>query len=210
MSTACTFGPPPGLDVPGFVDAAASGSSKDQFTLLRTDQHMPSGVWDETKNFAVQLQERLTLEVAHLSRLLCELGGKLGELLMCRSEELVYAFALDEAVGHGLPQFAAFILVSLDLIADQGREARKAVHEAIIAAQNVIILVCSRGLTLADLGSQGMPSVLKQRIALLFSLDSYHDERLSRLGVAKYHLFNEGTKFSRRKARMKMKAEIVL
>ena len=55
-----------------------------------------------------------------------------------------------------------------------------------------------------------MPSVLKQRIALLFSLDGYNDERLSRLGVAKHHLFNEGTKFSRRKARKKRKAEIVL
>ena len=87
----------------------------------------------------MQLQEHLTLEVAHLSRLLCELGGKLGESLMCRSQDLVYAFALDEAGGHGLTQFAAFILVSLDLIGGQGREARMAVHEAIIAAQNVII-----------------------------------------------------------------------
>ena len=86
---------------------------------------------------------------------------------MCRSQDLVYAFALDQAGGNGLPQLAAFILISLDLIACQGREAQMAVHKAIIAAQNVIILVCSRGLTLADLGSQGMPSVLKQRIALL-------------------------------------------
>ena len=83
-----------------------------------------------------------------------------------------------------------------------------AVNKAIIAVQNVIILVCSRGLTLEDLGSQGMPSILKQRIALLFP-ESCNDERLSRLGVAKYHLFNEGTKFSRRRARNKVKAEIV-
>ena len=126
---------------------------------------------------------------------------------MCRSQDLVYAFALDQAGGHGLPQLAAFILVSLDLIAGQGHEARRAVNKAIIAVQNGIILVCSRGLTLEDLGSQ--PSVLKQRIALLFPHCS-NDERLSRLGVAKYHLFNEGNKFSRRRARNKVKAEIVL
>ena len=175
---------------------------------LRTDHDVPPGMWNETKNTTAQLQDRLTLEVAHLSWLLRELGGKLGELLMCRSQDLAYAFVLDQAGGHGLPQLAAFILVSLDLIAGQGHEARRAVNKAIIAVQNVIILVCSRGLTLEDLGSQGLPGVLKERIALLFP-ECCNDERLSRPGVAEYHLFNEGKKFSRRRAGNEVKADIV-
>ena len=162
------------------------------------EQDRPPGFWQEAENTTPQLQGRLALEVARLSRLLRGLGGTHGELLWC-SRELALAFALDQAGtgGYGLPELAAFILVSLDLIADQGDKAKRSVHDATQAVQNVILLVCCRGLTTKELGSQGMPVVLKQRIATLFPW-SCNDERLSRLGVAKYHLFNEGVKFRRR------------
>ena len=169
---------------------------------LRTDQDRPPGLWnDEGETTFPQLQGRLTLEVARLSRLLRELGGTRGELLMLwSSQELAHAFALDQAGmgGYSLPKLAAFILVSLDLIADQGDEAKRSVHEATLAVQNVIVLVCCRGVTTKELGSQGMPVVLKQRLAFLFPW-SCTDDRLSRLGVAKYQLFNKGEKFSRRR-----------
>ena len=123
---------------------------------------------------------------------------------MWRSQELDHAFALDKAGmgGYWLPVLAAFILVTLDLIADQGDEAKRSVHEATQAVQDVIILVCCRGVTTEELGSQGMPKVLKQRLAFLFP-GTCTDDRLSRFGTAKYHLFNEGVKFSRRPAKKK-------
>ena len=97
---------------------------------------------------------------------------------------------------------AAFILVTLDLIAHQGDEAKRSVQEAQQAVQNVIILVCCRGVTIEELVSQGMPTLLKQRLAFLFP-GSCTDSRLSRLGTAKYHIFNEGVKFCRRPKRNK-------
>ena len=118
--TRCTYGPPPGIDALGLVEAGASGSSKDSFMPLRTDQDRPPGIWNEAKKTTTQLQGRLTLEVARLNRLLRELGGTLGELLMLRSQDLAHDFALDQAGAedYGLLPLAAFILVSLDLIAD--------------------------------------------------------------------------------------------
>ena len=168
------FGPPPGLDAPEWQEADP------------------------------QLQGRLTLEVARLNRQLRELGGTHGELLWC-SNELALAFALDQTGnGYGLPELAAFILISLDLIADQGDEAKRSVHEATQTVQNVIVLVCSRGLTIEELGHKGMPGVLRQRIATLFPGYCCTDDRLlGRLGVAKYRVFNDGVKFSRRRARTK-------
>ena len=195
------FVPPPGLDAPEVNQAGASCSSKD---LLRKHPDRSPGLWNEGEKMTPQLHDRLTLEVDKLSRLLRELGATRGELLMWRSQELDHAFALDKAGmgGHWLPVLAAFILVTLDLIADQGDEAKRSVHEATQAVQDVIILVCCRGVTTEELGSQGMPKVLKQRLAFLFP-GTCTDDRLSRLGTAKYHLFNEGVKFSRRPAKKK-------
>ena len=194
------FGLPPGLDAPEVNQVGTSCSSKDS---LRTDQDRPPGLWNEGEKMTPHLQDRLTLEVEKLGRLLRELGGTLGKALMCRPNELARAFALDQTGnGHGLPELAAFILVCLDLIAGLGDEAKRSVREATQTVQDVIILVCCRGLTTEELGSRGMPQVLKQRLAFLFP-EYYNTERLSRLGVAKHRVFNDGEKFSRRRARKK-------
>ena len=53
---------------------------------------------------------------------------------------------------------------------------------------------------------QGIPAALKERISRVLRPATFEVRRRalsSRIGVAKYHLFNDGVKFSRRRARKK-------
>ena len=203
-------------DAPSLAPTGPS-SSTEEFTtqtLMRRDGDRHPGIWT-VANDATQLQERLTLEVAHAFHLLSEPAGEIvkeqridiTKEFACRSRGLAYAFALDQAGFDGFAEFAAWILIGLYILSLQGDEARRAVTPAMKPMQNVLMLVVCRGLTLEELGSQGLPVVVKERLAILF-LGCMNEQILSRLGVAKYHLFNDGVKFSRRRARTKPKRDI--
>ena len=103
----------------------------------------PPGIWTVAKD-ATQLQERLTLEVAHAFHLLSEPAGEIlkeeqhidiTKEFACRSRGLAYAFALDQAGFDGFAEFAAFILIGLYILALQGDDARRAVAPAMKAMQ---------------------------------------------------------------------------
>lgn len=102
------------------------------------------------------------------------------------------SFASDAA---GLDKVAAQTLLRLDTFSrsDEVRQAARGV-------QNVLVLVCSQGLTHDDLGGPGIPKVLKARLRSAFGDINcgVTENTLSRLGVAKYHIFNKGARFSRR------------
>ena len=85
-------------------------------------------------------------KVASKTRLRPEWVVNLGRIWRLRPQALASDFALDQAGAedYRLLPLAAFILVSLDLIVDQGDAARRAVHEATLVVQNVIILGCQR------------------------------------------------------------------
>ena len=92
-------------------------------------------------------------------------------------------------------------------MAGKGEGARAGLRTAIKSVSDVIMLVSCRTLTSEELASQGMPVVLKKRLLALFPW-CREEERFSRFGDSKYHLFNDGGKFSRRWARIKQKVDV--
>ena len=133
-----------------------------------------------------------------------ERGGELTAEDRCdlvgHSQILDYAKALDLDGFEGLATVAAVILLRLDDIAGRGGVARRAVNDAAVAVRNVLILVCTRDVMIEALNHQGIPAILRERILTAFQ-GCIRDHIYSDLGTAKYHLFNEGRKFSRRRAR---------
>ena len=121
------------------------------------------------------------------------LGGEL--TVEHRSELALLSKGLEESGVDGLVEVIVFTLDRLDFIKAQGAEARREVNKALRPVQNLIVLMCSRGLTQEELGHQGLPAVLKARFAHLFRR-TVSEDICSRLGVAKYHLFCCPKKFS--------------
>ena len=121
-----------------------------------------------------------------------------GELTVEHRSELAWlSKRLEEAGVDGLVELIVLTLDRLDFMRAQGTGARREVNKALIPVQNVIVLLCCRGLTLEELGHQGLPAVLKARFAHLLRR-TLSEDIASRLGVAKYWLFCGPKKFSRR------------
>ena len=108
-----------------------------------------------------------------------------------------------------LPQQAAYTLVRLEVMQSHGDGPRRALAEAVRMIQNVLVLACSREVALVDLRERGIPVALRARLAQVCreamggaTCDADALEALiSRCGVAKHHLFCNGVKFSRRRAK---------
>jgi len=129
-----------------------------------------------------------------------------GELTVEHRSELAWlSKRLEEAGVDGLVELIVLTLDRLDFMRAQGTGARREVNKALIPVQNVIVLLCCRGLTLEELGHQGLPAVLKARLAHPLRR-TLSDNIASRLGAAKYWLFCGPKKFSRRYRKRKDRA----
>lgn len=105
---------------------------------------------------------------------------------------------------ESLAEQAAYTIVRLETLASHGDGARRAVHTAGLAMQNILALVCAFGLTPEELRLQGMPPAMKVRLASVcrkFFFDVEHI--ISRVGVAKHRLFTDNVKFRRRRRKSK-------
>lgn len=163
------------------------------------------------------IKERLTSELAKACRLLCEYAcgvgqGELsGEFIgkhrcdfdkMSRELSNAALESIAEQAGHAIGQLLAAIQLGAASTQDN-----KAVRNAVNLMQNIVVLACSLELTaeeFAHLQRQGMPDSLKMRILSVLPNDV---DLISRFGVAKYHLFTSGARFSRRRARIKKKSD---
>ena len=125
-----------------------------------------------------------------------------------RSELEKLSRELSNALAHSddllrfesLAEQAALSFTRLDSIASHGDGPRRAVRKAVRCMQNILTLVCCRGLTPEELGHQGVPAPMRAKIATVcikFMLDE--ESTIARCGTAKYRLFNDGRKFSRRR-----------
>ena len=130
--------------------------------------------------------------------------------LAMQAQELNNAVASDSWAS--LAAEAANTIVLIHSIAGCGDGPRRAVGVLMQPLQNALVLAMSLGLTDADfalLQSQGLTLPLKTQVVSLFHqalkepTEEEMEKLISRLGVAKYHLFNDGMKFSRRGARVK-------
>ena len=122
--------------------------------------------------------------------------------LLKLSRELSNALAHhDEAVRFdSLAEQAARSLTRLDRIASHGDGPKRAVRRAVRSMQNILTLVCAQGLTLEELGHQGVPAPMKAKMtAMCIKLALDEGNLIARCGTAKYRLFNDGKKFSRRR-----------
>ena len=135
------------------------------------------------------------------------MGGELTAEDRCdfmgHSRNLDYAKAakaLDLDGFEGLATVAAVILLRLDDVAGRGDMARRVVREADMAVRDVLVLVCTRDVMIEALNHQDIPAILKERILTAFQ-GCIRDHIYNDLSTGKYHLFNEGRKFSRRRAR---------
>jgi len=125
-----------------------------------------------------------------------------------RSELLKLSRELSNALAHpddlvrfdSLADQAVISLTLLDRIASHGDGPKRAVRKAVRSMQNILTLVCAHGLTLEELGHQGVLAPMKATITavcLKLAFDEAHT--IARCGIAKYQLFNDGRKFSRRR-----------
>lgn len=125
-----------------------------------------------------------------------------------RSELAKLSRGLSNAFAHpsdflrfeSLAEQAAWSFTRLDSIASHGDGPIRAVRKAVRCMQNVLTLVCARGLTPEELGHQGVPVPMRANIVAVcrkFQLDE--EGTIARCGIAKYRLFNDGRKFSRRR-----------
>lgn len=181
-------------------------------TFLRAARSIRSEATQHLKT----VEFRLPRELAKASRLLCELACGVGQLsdefigkhrydFDKLSRELNAAVESAESIakqaGHAIVELAAIQRGALS------KEDNRAVRNAGNVMQNLVVLACSLELTaeeFATLQRQGLPDSMKARIASVLPGDAA-DDLMSRLGVAKYHLFTDGAKFSRRRARTKRK-----
>ena len=183
-------------------------------TFLRAARSIRSEATQHLKT----VEFRLPRELAKAKRLLCELAcgvgqGELSDEFIGKhrydfdrlSRELNAAVESAESIakqaGHAIVELAAIQRGALS------KEDNRAVRDAGNVMQNLVVLACSLELTaeeFATLQRQGLPDSMKARIASVLPGDAA-DDVMSRLGVAKYHLFTDGAIFSRRRARTKQK-----
>ena len=131
------------------------------------------------------------------------------------SQALYTANTLDWMSMWNLAVLVAHFLGLIELLAHPGgRPSFQALTPCEQALQNVFILALCVGLDeegLATMRQQGLPKELKALVHDVLTAATNEDSGdlhtllFSRLGVAKYHLFTEGHRFSRRKARVKEK-----
>ena len=104
-------------------------------------------------------------------------------------------------------------LAFVDTIGVGERTPRTLMRDVTRALQNVIMLTIALGISddeFAQLDLQGLSAAVKKPLGYMlyqsYMIDTVEDFQflLSRLGVAKYHIFNAGKKFSRRAKRIKM------
>ena len=164
-------------------------------------QEDPSEVTEEQRSDMTEEQSISIIEETELRA--GEHGGELTaedrEDLTVHSRNLQDAKELDSGGFEGLATVVALILLRLDDIAGRGDMARRAVGDAEIAVRDLMILVCSRDMMAEAFRYQGMPDILKERIKTAFQGCIIREHIFSDLGTAKYHIFNEGRKFSRRR-----------
>ena len=70
--------------------------------------------------------------------------------------------------------------------------------------RDAVVLLCSDGIPVTELRAQGIPPDMKERFALLFPGEDEQSARFrAELGVARYHVFADGKKWSRRPRKVK-------
>ena len=145
----------------------------------------------------VNVAELLAQEIDHAHNLLVSLQGTTEEQ---RDEITGMARAWSDALASdstAIAQVAAQTLLHLYALPDLSDEVRLAAR----TVQDVLVLACSQECWTHDMGGQGIPHKLRVRIQSAFGDDDVPEDLLSRVGVAKYHLFNKGIKFGRRPKR---------
>ena len=177
--------------------------------------HCPRSVPGRTATQDLRtFEERLTCEVAEASRLLRQLAERRGEGPAELSGELMatyrdqFAELSENLMNNATGDVAALAAFALGCIENwetsvDSDNPRRGLSEEVRTMQNVIVLACSIGLTAEQLGGQGLPAVLRDRFASVLHEHGgvpkqAMEEYLSRLGTAKYHLFNPGVAFNRR------------
>lgn len=126
---------------------------------------------------------------------------------------LITADAGDRMSLWNLAVRAAHFLGLLEILSHRAdRPCGRALTPFEQALQNVVVLALCFGLDeegLAQVHGQGIPAPLKTLMKIVLqeatneSSGDLYLLLMSRLGVAKYHIFTEGRRFSRRKARIK-------
>ena len=145
----------------------------------------------------VNVAELLAQEIDHARNLLVSLQGTTEEQ---RDEITGMARVWSDALASdstAIAQVAAQTLLHLYALPALSDEVRLAAR----TVQDVLVLACSQECWTHDMGGQGIPHKLRVRIQSAFGDDDVPEDLLSRVGVAKYHLFNKGIKFGRRPKR---------
>ena len=153
-------------------------------------------------------EERLITEVAQASDLLRQLASSGTAELMEKHRHELARLSQEELSGAGTTKLAQ-LAASLECIAGTSHGARLAVGEVARVMNNCVVLACCRELTKDDVAvlgkAPGLPSGLRAvlvsvlREAMPEASDDAISSMMSRLGVAKYHCFTAGVKFSRRR-----------
>ena len=149
-------------------------------------------------------EARLKLEVAEVRRLLASGATSMREEQRSGVTDEVLAGLSQELRNIDLAALASKGLRRLQRMVRGDDDPPDFLTKTVHSMRNILVLSCALELSeehFAQMGSQGMPTALKERISSVllreYSMDEIEDV-IARVGVAKQHLFNPGVHFSRR------------
>ena len=160
--------------------------------------------WSEAVHANYQLQNQhvkqcLRLEVSEASRLLAEGPAELSDEL-----KMLLAKLSRELSNIDLAALASKGLRCLQRMVRGDDDPPEVLKTTLHSMRNILVLSCALELSeeqFAQMGCQGMPAALKERISSVllreYSVDEIDDVMMC-LGTAKYQVFNPGVHFNRR------------
>ena len=193
---------PPGLVEPEPMFGALPKGMKQPRPVVTEDSEPAKVRLPDLPDTDVQrrLQEAIAAMIEHVTKLQQTEGSTV------LGEEEQQVFASSKLAMDDLVLMADSILKRIDAIARvPPTEALRAARRSI---QDMLILVCVQGLTHEEyqiVRSQGLSVPLRARMDIWIPPSSHPlgEGVLSRLGVAKHHLFAGDMQFSKRRARQK-------
>ena len=156
------------------------------------------------------IEARLTLEVAEVRRLLASGATNMQEEQRSGvTEEVLAGLSSQELRNIDLAALASKGLRCLQRMVRGDGVPQDVLKKMLHSMRNILVLSCALELSeehFAQMGCQGMPAALKERISSVllreYSVDEI-DDVMKCLGTAKYQVFNPCVHFSRRPRRVR-------
>ena len=165
----------------------------------------PEETVQQSTHVAREIQQVAMRSLASIGLITEDLGMRLADVRRPLDLFIEWAVATSDDVWQACPteleQCGAAALLGIDAVLTSSRLQASLLTDAEIDLvislqhdmQDIVVLLCSRGINPAQFHKQRMPLELLTRLQAVFAVDVLrHDHLLSRLGNSIYHLFRAG------------------